>query len=78
MQFLFQEILVYNYTILAYKYLWKFCCTPYLASQNQGSLFWLQNMEGEPLVGVFASNHQPEVLPPYFVARKENLVKMLP
>jgi hypothetical protein len=39
---------------------------------NQGSLFWLQNTEGEPLVGVFAANHQPEVLPPYFAARKEN------
>jgi hypothetical protein len=39
---------------------------------NQGSLFWLQNTEGEPLVGVFAPNHQPEVLPPYFAAKKEN------
>jgi hypothetical protein len=41
---------------------------------RQGSLFWLQNTEGEPLVGVFATNHQPQVLPPYFAARKENLV----
>jgi hypothetical protein len=39
---------------------------------KQGSLFWLQNTKGEPLVGVFAPNHQPEVLPPYFVARKKN------
>jgi hypothetical protein len=38
----------------------------------QGSFFWHQNKEGEPLVGVFATNHQPEVLPLYFGARKKN------
>jgi hypothetical protein len=38
----------------------------------QGIFFWLQNKEGEPLVGVFATNHQPQVLLPYFVARKKN------
>jgi hypothetical protein len=26
------------------------------------------------VVGVFATNHQPQVLPPYFAARKENPV----
>jgi hypothetical protein len=41
---------------------------------DQGSFFWLQNMEGEPLVGGWLQIHQPEVLPPYFVARKKNLV----
>jgi hypothetical protein len=39
---------------------------------SQGSFFWHQNKEGEPLVGVFATNHQPEVLPLYFGARKKN------
>jgi hypothetical protein len=39
---------------------------------EQGPFFWLQNTEGEPLVGVFATNHQPQVLPPYFAARKKN------
>jgi hypothetical protein len=39
---------------------------------NQGYFFWLQNTEGEPVVGVFATNHQPQVLPPYFAARKNN------
>jgi hypothetical protein len=39
---------------------------------HQGSFFWLQNREGEPVVGVFATNHQPQVLPPYFAARKKN------
>jgi hypothetical protein len=38
---------------------------------DQGSFFWLQNTEGEPVVGVFATNNQPQVLPPYFVARKK-------
>jgi hypothetical protein len=38
----------------------------------QGSFFWHQNKEGEPLVGVFATNYQPEVLPLYFGARKKN------
>jgi hypothetical protein len=28
-------------------------------------------MEGEPVVGVFATNHQSQVLPPYFAARKK-------
>jgi hypothetical protein len=37
-----------------------------------GSLFWLQNTEGEPLVGGWVQIHQPEILPPYFAARKEN------
>jgi hypothetical protein len=41
---------------------------------DQGSFFWLQNMAGEPLVGGGLQIHQPEVLPPYFVARKKNLV----
>jgi hypothetical protein len=39
---------------------------------DQGYFFWLQNTEGEPVVGVFATNHQPQVLPPYFAARKNN------
>jgi hypothetical protein len=43
-----------------------------IGSIGQGSLFWLQNTEGEPLVGVFATNHHPKVLPPYFAAKKEN------
>jgi hypothetical protein len=30
-------------------------------------------MEGEPLVGGWLQIHQPEVLPPYFAARKKNL-----
>jgi hypothetical protein len=38
----------------------------------QGSFFWLQNTEGEPLVGGWLQIHQPEVLPPYFAARKKN------
>jgi hypothetical protein len=41
-------------------------------NSKQGSFFWHQNKEGEPLVGVFATNHQPEVLPIYFGARKKN------
>jgi hypothetical protein len=41
-------------------------------SLGQGSFFWLQNTEGELVVGVFATNHQPQVLPPYFAARKKN------
>jgi hypothetical protein len=45
---------------------------PVLASPNQGSFFWLQNTEGEPVVGAFATNHHPPVLPPYFAARKKN------
>jgi hypothetical protein len=40
--------------------------------EHQGSFFWLQNTEGEPVVGVFATNHQPQVLPLYFAARKKN------
>jgi hypothetical protein len=40
--------------------------------RKQGSLFWLQNTEGEPLVGGWVQIHQPEVLPPYFAARKDN------
>jgi hypothetical protein len=43
-----------------------------LGSLGQGSFFWLQNTEGEPVVGVFATNHQPQVLPPYFAVRKKN------
>ena len=42
------------------------------APLEQGSFFWLQNTEGEPLVGVFATNHQAEVLPLYFATRKKN------
>jgi hypothetical protein len=42
------------------------------ACQEQGSFFWLQNTEGELVVGVFATNHQPQVLSPYFAARKKN------
>jgi hypothetical protein len=38
----------------------------------QDFLFRLQNTEGEPLVGGWVQIHQPEVLPPYFAARKEN------
>jgi hypothetical protein len=38
----------------------------------QGSFFWLQNRERKPVVGVFATNLQPQVLPPYFTARKKN------
>jgi hypothetical protein len=41
---------------------------------HQGSFLWLQNTEGKPVVGVFATNHQPQVLPPYFAARKKNPV----
>jgi hypothetical protein len=33
---------------------------------------WLQNMEGEPVVGGWLQIHQPHVLPPYFAARKKN------
>jgi hypothetical protein len=39
---------------------------------QQGSFFWLQNTEGEPVVGGWLQIHQPEVLPPYFTARKKN------
>jgi hypothetical protein len=38
---------------------------------EQGSFFWLQNTEGEPVVGGWLQIHQPEVLPPYFAARKK-------
>jgi hypothetical protein len=37
-----------------------------------GFFFLAANTEGQPLVGVFATNHQPEVLPLYFAARKKN------
>jgi hypothetical protein len=40
-------------------------------STKQGSFFWLQNKEGEPVVGGWLQIHQPEVLPPYFAARKK-------
>jgi hypothetical protein len=40
---------------------------------KQGSFFWLQNTEGEPMVGGWLQIHQPQVLPPYFAARKKNL-----
>jgi hypothetical protein len=46
--------------------------TPSHSNPNQGSFFWLQNTEGEPVVGGWLQIHQPEVLPPYFVARKKN------
>jgi hypothetical protein len=49
---------------------WLYCIES--CGTNQGSFFWHQNKEGEPLVGVFATNHQPEVLPLYFGARKKN------
>jgi hypothetical protein len=42
-----------------------------ISTARQSSFFWLQNKEGKPLVGVFATNHQPQVLPPYFVARQK-------
>jgi hypothetical protein len=29
-------------------------------------------MKGKPVVGVFATNHQPQVLLPYFATRKKN------
>jgi hypothetical protein len=38
----------------------------------QGSFCWLQNTEGEPLVGGWLQIHQPQVLPLYFAARKKN------
>jgi hypothetical protein len=41
-------------------------------SGNQGSFFWLQNMEGELVVGGWLQIHQPQVVPPYFAARKKN------
>jgi hypothetical protein len=31
----------------------------------------VENKEGEPLVGVFATNHQPQVLSPYCSQKKE-------
>jgi hypothetical protein len=40
---------------------------------EQGSFFWLQNTEGEPVVGGWLQIHQPEVLPPYFATRKKDL-----
>jgi hypothetical protein len=33
---------------------------------KQGSFFWLQHTEGEHVIGIFATNHQPHVLPLYF------------
>jgi hypothetical protein len=39
---------------------------------DQGSFFWLQNTEGEPVVGGWLQIHQPQVLHPYFAARKKN------
>jgi hypothetical protein len=39
---------------------------------EQGYFFWLQNTEGEPVVGGWLQIHQPQVLPPYFAARKNN------
>jgi hypothetical protein len=41
-------------------------------SELQGYFFWLQNTEGEPVVGGWLQIHQPQVLPPYFAARKNN------
>jgi V-type H+-transporting ATPase subunit H len=35
------------------------CVQKILLSAKQGSFFWLQNTEGEPVVGVFATNLQP-------------------
>jgi hypothetical protein len=43
-----------------------------VGSVEQGSFFWLQNTEGELMVGGWLQIHQPEVLPPYFAARKKN------
>jgi hypothetical protein len=43
----------------------------------QGSFFWLQNTEGEPMVGGWLQIHQPEVLPPYFAARKKNPARIV-
>jgi hypothetical protein len=37
-----------------------------------GSFFWLQNTEEEPVVGGWLQIHQPQVLPPYFAAKKNN------
>jgi hypothetical protein len=44
-----------------------------ILNQHQGSFFWLQNMEGEPLVGVFATNHQPPTTgsPSVFCSQKK-------
>jgi hypothetical protein len=39
---------------------------------KQGSFFWLQNTEGKPVIGGWLQIHQPQVLPPYFAARKKN------
>jgi hypothetical protein len=41
---------------------------------HQGSFFWLQNTEGESVVGGWLQIPQPEVPPPYFAARKKNPV----
>jgi hypothetical protein len=47
------------------------------ADEIQGSFFWLQNMEGEPVVGGWLQIHQPQIFPPYFVARKKNLDEIM-
>jgi hypothetical protein len=47
----------------------------YWLVQDQGSFFWLENMEGEPVVGGWLQIHQPQVFPPYFAARKKNPVQ---
>jgi hypothetical protein len=50
-------------------------------TMDQGTFFWLQNTEGEPVVGGWLQIHQPQVLPPYFAPRKKisamDLVKFL-
>jgi hypothetical protein len=43
-----------------------------MRSCYQGYFFWLQNTEGEPVVGGWLQIHQLQVLPPYFAARKNN------
>jgi hypothetical protein len=48
------------------------CLNCHLRRCNQGYFFWLQNTEGEPVVGGWLQIHQPQVLPPYFAARKKN------
>jgi hypothetical protein len=47
-------------------------CFSLAVPQIQGSFFWLQNTEGDPVVGGWLQIHQPQVLPPYFAARKKN------
>ena len=52
--------------------IWLQICMNFVNGVGQGSFLWLQNKEGEPMIGGWLQIHQPKVLSPYFVARKKD------